>query len=185
MGEEAAGRPGEWEGVAGLPHQTVIGLDPGQIVQVEKGDVGRIGTKTGLLGDDDHHTATIAEIGEIDAEQSRGVVGSHVLQDMCEEETVVSAGNGIGPGGEFVTRIGGETVGNGDFDRMRVDIDPNTVPIEMLKVATDPAADIEDASLYDPANVASVWRLGTDQPFPTLVGLRLKTGGVVPVGGSS
>ena len=182
MSEDTPDRSGERERVASLPDQAMVGLDLRQILEVKEGDVGRIRSKPGLLRNDDNHPAPEAEVGEVVAEQGRGLGGGHVLEDMGEEEAVVALRGGIGAGGELVAGVGGQTAAPGDLDRMWVGVDTYTFTIEVLEIPSYPASDVEHAAFDDSSNVPSIRHLNTEQPLPSLAGLFLKAGGVVAIG---
>lgn len=90
-------------------------------------------------------------------------------EEVGQQHGVVPAGHRIGADLELVSGVGGEALAASHVNRVRVQVDPDPIAVEMMQVAPDPTSDVEHTTFDHPPDVTSVWGLRSEQPLPASV----------------
>lgn len=78
----------------------------------------------------------------------------------------------------------GQATVAGDGDRVRVVVHADTVSGQMLEIAADPSADLENAAQIEPADIPAIWSLDVEKLLPACGLEALQPGRIVGAGGA-
>lgn len=129
-------------------------------------NMGRIGSETGSLRDDDDYSSASLHEWQMVGEQLSGFLHAHMLQNVGAQERVEGALSVPLRAHELLVGVRLEPSRARRRHGVRIVIDPDAMTIEMRQVAADAAAHVEHKAGLEPADVPAVWTLHIEQPFP-------------------